>query len=569
MTRTLVRADLPADLPADLAEGSAHLAGGGARFPTAGVGVDGAAGGGVVVEGVLLGLSSASDLVAMAARAPLAGAGGEALEQVVAAGGRLRSAVEALLLAATAALEAERKGSGRAALRHEARMSARAAARKAAVSGQVAQMPTVARGLASGALTVEHAEVLADTARRCGPDAVDGAAGLLETAAQSSPDVLRRDAQRFVAQHDPAAAESELARQRRERSAALFTDDETGMGVLNARFDPVSFALVLQAVENYNDALWRLDGGRDGTPEEVRGNRQRLADSVFEMLTGRNALASQQDAAGGAPGPVSSDLHTSAGNGGDVGSGPAGGTCGCGSGDGANVGGVPMRPGGACGGRGVGAGRGDDAGVADGASAGGVKCGCGASAGGGGRSVDRWAPSQAPNQLVIVADIGVIDGTAPDGRCEVLGAGPVPKSILDDLSPDTRITGALFAGPGQPLWLGRGRRLASAAQQLAVAIRDRGCVLCGAAMHRCSYHHIDEWDADHGTTDIPNLAALCNDCHNTLHKRGQRLRRDSNTGHWTTQRRPEQPDQPLRREHLADPAPPQEPRAQVPQRDPP
>ncbi|MXX44389.1 MAG: HNH endonuclease, partial [Acidimicrobiales bacterium] len=149
------------------------------------------------------------------------------------------------------------------------------------------------------------------------------------------------------------------------------------------------------------------------------------------------------------------------------------------------------------------------------------------------------------------------------------GAGPVPESILNDLSPDTRITGALFAGPGQPLWLGRGRRLASAAQQLAVAIRDRGCVLCGAAMHRCRYHHVDEWDADHGTTDVPNLAALCNDCHNTLHKRGQRLRRDASTRHWVTQRRPEQPDQPPRRAHPADPASPQAPRAQVSQRDPP
>lgn len=560
MTRTLVRTDLPADLTGcevrlglDGADVDGAVGDGVAFGSAVGdcAGVDGVVGGGGVVEGVLLGLSSASGLVAMAARAPLAGAGCEALEQVIAAGGRLRSAVEALLLAATAALEADRKGSGRAALRNEARMSARSAARKAAVSGQVAQMPTVARGLASGALTVEHAEVLADTARRCGPDAVDGAAGLLETAAQSSPDVLRRDAQRFVAQHDPAAAESLLGRQRRERSAALFTDDETGMGVLNARFDPVSFALVLQAVENYNDALWRLDGGRDGTPEQVRGNRQRLADSVFEMLTGRNALATQQGTAGGAPGPVSNDRPSSAASVADAGGGP-------------------MRPGGVCGGRGVGAGSGDDADVADcGGGPGGGKCACAASAGGGGRSVDRWAPSQAPNQLVIVADIGVIDGTAPDGRCEVLGAGPVPKSILHDLSPDTRVTGALFAGPGQPLWLGRGRRLASAAQQLAVAIRDRGCVLCGAAMHRCKYHHVDEWDADHGTTDVPNLAALCSDCHNSLHKAGQRLRRDPDTGHWAAQTRSEKSDRPLRQAHPADTALPQEPRARVPQRGPP
>ena len=185
-----------------------------------------------------------------------------------------------------------------------------------------------------------------------------------------------------------------------------------------------------------------------------------------------------------------------------------------------------------------------------------------------GRSVNRWTPSQAPNQLVIVADIGVIDGTAPDGRCEVLGAGPVPKSILDSLSPDTRVTGALFAGPGQPLWLGRGRRLASVDQQLAVAIRDRGCVLCGAPIHRCKYHHIDEWEADNGTTDISNLAALCGDCHNSLHRSGRRLNRDPDSGHWVTQDRPEGSDRPPQRARPASPAARREPRAGVPDRDP-
>ena len=194
MTRTLVCAESLADVAGcEVRFSTGRLVVGGAVDGAVGdvagrvVAVGGAVGDGSAVDGVLLGLSSARDLVAMAAQAPLAGASGEALEQVVAAGGRLRSAVEALLLTATAAMEADRKGSGRAALRTEARLSARAAARKAAVSGQLAQMPTVARGLVSGALTAEHAEVLADTARRCGPDAVDTAADLLETAAQASP----------------------------------------------------------------------------------------------------------------------------------------------------------------------------------------------------------------------------------------------------------------------------------------------------------------------------------------------------------------------------------------------
>ncbi|WP_428118926.1 hypothetical protein [Candidatus Poriferisodalis sp.] len=71
----------------------------------------------------------------------------------------------------------------------------------------------------------------------------------------------------------------------------MFVDESTGMGVLHAEFDPVSFALVRQALENYNDALWRLDGGRDATPNQIRDNRQCLAGSLFEMVTDRNALA--------------------------------------------------------------------------------------------------------------------------------------------------------------------------------------------------------------------------------------------------------------------------------------
>ena len=339
----------------------------------------------------------------------------------------------------------------------------------------------MARGLAAGELNVEHAAVLADAARRTSPDAVDTAAELLEAAAVVSPEALRDQAKKFAARHDPAAAQTELARQRRERCASLFVDESTGMGVLHASFDPVSFALVRQALENYNDALWRLDGGRDATPSQIRDNRQRLADSLFEIVTDRNALAAiDHPAAHGPNGEAEThrgggDSDATLGGQGDVDSvGPAG------------------------------------------------------------RSIDRWRPAQAPNQLVIIAEIGVIDGTKPDGTCELLGAGPVPPSILDDLSPDTRIAGALFDTNAEILWLGRSRRHASAAQQLAVAIRDRGCVLCRSPMHRCDYHHIDEWAADNGLTDVPNLAALCGDCHHKLHNNNQRLQRHPAPTRWTT-----------------------------------
>ena len=128
--------------------------------------------------------------------------------------------------------------------------------------------------------------------------------------------------------------------------------------------------------------------------------------------------------------------------------------------------------------------------------------------------------AKASAQLVAVADIGVLDGTNPDGRCEIIGTGPVPPGILAQLSPDTRLTGMIFAGRGRPLWMGRSIRLANAHQHLALAVRDRGCVTCGAPMHRCEIHHIQEWE-NGGPTDIDNLTALCGP-HHRAHHNGQR-----------------------------------------------
>lgn len=128
-----------------------------------------------------------------------------------------------------------------------------------------------------------------------------------------------------------------------------------------------------------------------------------------------------------------------------------------------------------------------------------------------------------PPGRIIAVTAGVVDGTDPDGSCEIIGVGPVPPAVLDSISPDDRLVGAIFGGNGQPLWLGRMERLANLAQYVAVALRDRGCVLCRAPMHRCRLHHVDEWDLDEGPTDIENLVALCGHCHRWLHRKRRRV----------------------------------------------
>ena len=140
--------------------------------------------------------------------------------------------------------------------------------------------------------------------------------------------------------------------------------------------------------------------------------------------------------------------------------------------------------------------------------------------------------AKASTQLILVAPFGVVDGTEPDGQVEIIGTGPVPRNILETLSPDTELAGMVYDRTGRPLWLGRNQRLANAPQRLAVAVRDGGCFECGAPMHRCDLHHVQEWHRDRGRTDIDNLVAVCRRHHKWLEANNLVVRRTP-TGYQT------------------------------------
>ncbi len=134
--------------------------------------------------------------------------------------------------------------------------------------------------------------------------------------------------------------------------------------------------------------------------------------------------------------------------------------------------------------------------------------------------------------IVVVTDLGVIAGTDPDGRCEIVDSGPVPPSVLAELArrSDTTICGTLFDGPGRPLWLGRTRRLASAAQRLVLAVRDRGCVACDAPFRHTQAHHVTA-HRHGGPTDVDQMVSLCPTCHTRTHAGHLELHADTD-GSW-------------------------------------
>ncbi|MFT4029160.1 MAG: DUF222 domain-containing protein [Protaetiibacter sp.] len=83
----------------------------------------------------------------------------------------------------------------------------------------------------------------------------------------------------------------------------------------------------------------------------------------------------------------------------------------------------------------------------------------------------------------------------------------------------------LFDGDGRVLNLGREQRLFSEKQRVALAARDGGCLMCGAAPSWCEAHHIDHWDEHHGLTNVDDGILLCRFCHLTLHNQRWRIRR--------------------------------------------
>ena len=130
----------------------------------------------------------------------------------------------------------------------------------------------------------------------------------------------------------------------------------------------------------------------------------------------------------------------------------------------------------------------------------------------------RGAGKPQGTNLVVIADYDFVAGQLRDAR--LTDGTPLAPSELLKIALDANILPALFNTKGQPLWLGHKYRHATVAQRIALAVRDKGCVGCGAANSFCQAHHVIWWEHG-GPTDIDNLCLLCSDCHHKqVHGRG-------------------------------------------------
>jgi Domain of unknown function (DUF222) len=108
-------------------------------------------------------------------------------------------------------------------------------------------------------------------------------------------------------------------------------------------------------------------------------------------------------------------------------------------------------------------------------------------------------------------------GLAVSANGTLVPVGPVLATAGDSLI-YTLVTNAKRV----PLWLGRTTRIATPGQSVALAARDGGCTFpgCDRPPAWCERHHVQEWAAANGRTDIDELALLCGFHHREFTSRG-------------------------------------------------
>ena len=119
----------------------------------------------------------------------------------------------------------------------------------------------------------------------------------------------------------------------------------------------------------------------------------------------------------------------------------------------------------------------------------------------------------APARLMVTTTLDSLTTGLADDAVNELSVATIRR-----LACDAEIIPAVLGSKGEPLDVGRAKRLVTLAIWAALVIRDRHCAFpgCDRPPLMCHAHHIRHWISG-GETKLSNLVLLCGHHHRTIH----------------------------------------------------
>ena len=120
-------------------------------------------------------------------------------------------------------------------------------------------------------------------------------------------------------------------------------------------------------------------------------------------------------------------------------------------------------------------------------------------------------------------DTGELIAELPDGE-------RLPKTVLEQLSCNAKLTGVVYDRKGKPIWRTESRRTVTESQWQLLIAKWGGCFHCGANPGICQGHHIEPASRG-GPTKLDNLVPACWTCHHRIHHDGWQIHKHPDGNH--------------------------------------
>jgi Domain of unknown function (DUF222) len=128
--------------------------------------------------------------------------------------------------------------------------------------------------------------------------------------------------------------------------------------------------------------------------------------------------------------------------------------------------------------------------------------------------------------LCVVVDLETLRrGLHEHSLSDVGSDAEVPVETIRRMACTAGIIPMVLNGDGVVLDEGRKKRLATRPQRLALRVMYETCIVpdCPVRSKHCEPHHVDEWTAHGGETNLDRLRPLCSRHHHAVHEGGWRL----------------------------------------------